>query len=416
MAHLHRLVWLLFPAFLPAATVHYDVKLKVDLANHTVQGRESVRFAEGPGVMSWDKPAGVTIASKSTSTGTISVADSSIIDVIAQGRDQLVEFEYSARETKGLHWLTKQPGVFTTFYCNAWMICSMAPGQQATLRLEIVLMDEGYRAAGPGVERKSWSDDEGRHWVFETPVPVQTYLFSFAVAQLQSSKSGALEILAPAAERQSALKQTEAAVAFFREKTGINPVRKGYRQVFLPQAGLFGQEAAQLALMTELALSNLETKADVVLMAHELAHQWWGVSIGIRSWSDSWLNEGVAEYVSLLYLEHVGGREPFLNEIEKLKTRFKELTSAGPDRPLHFEGWQNEADALGQLPYVKGALFLDELRSKIGDESFWKAMARYSQQNEGKLVDSADFQRAFQETSNVDLKSLFRRRVYGAAE
>lgn len=138
------------------------------------------------------------------------------------------------------------------------------------------------------------------------------------------------------------------------------------------------------------------------------------MSIGIRSWSDFWLNEGVAEYVSLLYLEHVRGEEPFLAEIEKLRTRLKQLTDSAPDRPLHFENWKDENDALGPLPYVKGALFLHEIRSMIGDDTFWRAMARYSRENQGNLVDSSDLERAFEETSPIDLRPLFQRAVYGS--
>ena len=289
----------------------------------------------------------------------------------------------------------------------------MSPANRATLKLEIVVGEDGYRSIGPGIQKKTWRDEDGQHWIFETPNPVQTYLFSFAVARLQSSTSGRFAVLATHPDRTSALEQTQAAAAFLRKKTGINPVKSGYTEVFLPQPGLFGQEAALLALMTQRALDNLESKGDVVLMAHELAHQWWGVAIGIRSWSDFWLNEGIAEYVSLLYFEHVRGREPFLAEIRKLQTHFEQLTATEPDRPLHFENWNNESDAVGDLPYVKGALFLHELRSAIGDKAFWRAMARYSQRNEGRLVDSSDLQRAFEETNTIDLRPLFERRVYG---
>jgi aminopeptidase N len=80
---------------------------------------------------------------------------------------------------------------------------------------------------------------------------------------------------------------------------------------------------------------------------------------------------------------------------------------------LHFEKWKDASDALGESPYVKGALFLHELRTTLGDAEFWRVIARYSQQNRGRLVDSSDFQRACEEVTSVDLRPLFQREVYG---
>src|SRR5262249_38619565 len=110
---------------------------------------------------------------------------------------------------------------------------------------------------------------------------------------------------------------------------------------------------------------------------------------------------------------HLRGSEPFLAAVEKLQARFAELHANGRDRPLHFEGWKNAREALGPLPYVKGALFLHRLRSQIGDKRFWRGMAHYSQQYAWKLVDSRDFQRAFEEATRLDLSATFRTEVYG---
>ncbi len=285
------------------------------------------------------------------------------------------------------------------------MICSTAPDQRATLRLEIVVRDDKLRAVGPGTLSKHWRDPEGNHWLFETPAPVQTYLFSFAVAPLVPSVRDRLEIFAPTSGHTTALRHTADAAQFFRQRTGVDAIAEGYRQVFLPLAGGFGQEAAGLALMTDAYLEKLESGNDVVLMAHELAHQWWGVSVAIRSWSDFWLNEGVCEYVSLLYLEHSRGRDAFLDAIAKLRTRMDELRTAGRDRPLHFEGWKDAAEALGPLPYVKGALFLHRLRTEVGDELFWRGLALYTKRHTGRFVDSADFQQDFQQATGRDLES-----------
>lgn len=147
-------------------------------------------------------------------------------------------------------------------------------------------------------------------------------------------------------------------------------------------------------------------------MAHELAHQWWGVLVGIRSWSDFWLNEGMATFMADAYLEHHNGRAAYDQEIASTKDRMEELRAQGKDRPLHWEAWKDAHDALGRLPYVKGALFLDRLRTELGEEKFWGGIALYTSRNAQRLVDSQDFERAMEDASSRDLKPLFDEAVY----
>jgi aminopeptidase N len=96
----------------------------------------------------------------------------------------------------------------------------------------------------------------------------------------------------------------------------------------------------------------------------------------------------------------------------ELRKRFTELKAEGKDRPLHWEAWKDAREALGQIPYVKGALFLDRLRKELGEEKFWRGIALYTKRNAGRLVDSADFERAMEEASGRDLKAIFQDGVY----
>jgi aminopeptidase N len=159
-------------------------------------------------------------------------------------------------------------------------------------------------------------------------------------------------------------------------------------------------------------LTNLEQKDNVLEMAHELAHQWWGALVGIRSWSDFWLNEGMADFMMDAYLEHHQGRAAYDQQIATTKKRMDTLREQGHDRPLHWEGWKDAHEALGQIPYVKGALFLDRLRTELGEENFWRGIALYTSRNAHKLVDAEDFEGAVEAASGRDLKLLFDEAVY----
>lgn len=212
---------------------------------------------------------------------------------------------------------------------------------------------------------------------------------------------------------EAVLTRTKDAYAFFRQKAAVDPMDLQYTQAFLPTLESdFGQEAAGLALMSDDYLHLLAEQDDVYLMAHELAHQWWGVLVGIRSWSDFWLNEGFAEFMADAYIEKHQGRTAYERQMEELRRQMHTLREAGKDRPLHWEKWKDSHEALGQVPYVKGAIFLDELRSELGEENFWRGIALYTSRNARRLVDTRDFQRAMEEASGRDLAKLFNEEVY----
>jgi len=237
-------------------------------------------------------------------------------------------------------------------------------------------------------------------------------LLSFGIARLEVAMDGRYSIYAQRVGANNvAFAKTADAYAFLRSAASIDPMNSHYTQAFLPGPSM-GQEAAGMALMSQDDLRDLLDKDDVQLMAHELAHQWWGVTVGIRSWSDFWLNEGFAEFMSDAYIEKHQGRAAYNQQILELHGRMKKLREEGKDRPLHWEKWKDAHDALGPIPYVKGALFLERLRTELGDEIFWRGIGLYTSGNARRLVDSSDFERAMENASGHDLKKLFDEAVY----
>src|SRR5882762_11511490 len=96
------------------------------------------------------------------------------------------------------------------------------------------------------------------------------------------------------------------------------------------------------------------------------------------------------------YIERHQGRAAYEKHIAELQERMKKLREEGKDRPLHWEKWKDAHEALGQIPYVKGALFLDRLRTELGDEIFWRGIGLYTSCYERRFVDSRDFEQAME--------------------
>jgi len=398
------------PAF--GQVTRYELKLIPDLERHILRGEETIALEHSAGDVQWQKQAGMKVTKAGSADGEMTLKNEAVTAHFTGNGAHRVSLQYTARTGRGITWFLKAPGFDAAFYCEGWMVCDNSPGQRATLRLEIVIpVDSKLTAVGPGQFEKSWKDGEGEHFVFEQNNPVQTYLFSFAVAKLRRLADGKFVIYA--ADQHShttAFARTAEAYAFFRRKSGLDLDVDTYTQAVMAEPT--GQEAAAMTLMPPEFLGDVEEKDDADLLAHELAHQWWGVLVGIRSWSDFWLNEGMADFMTDAFLEQRKGRAAYDRKIADTQKRLEKLRATGRDRPLHWDGWKDAQEALGPIPYVKGALFLDRLRTELGEGKFWKGLALYTARSAHQLVEANDFQRAMEEASARDLTVVFDEGVY----
>lgn len=112
------------------------------------------------------------------------------------------------------------------------------------------------------------------------------------------------------------------------------------------------------------------------LIAHEMAHQWFGDKITCGSWNDIWLNEGFATYVAALVIENFDGQTAFETEKTKLITNITSQTAGAvyvPDTEL------SDVNRIfsSRLTYNKGAMVLNMLRFKLGDALFFQGIKNY---------------------------------------
>ena len=149
------------------------------------------------------------------------------------------------------------------------------------------------------------------------------------------------------------------------------------------------------------------------LIAHELAHQWFGNKITCGSWKDIWLNEGFATYLSGIVVESFDGAQSF-NDWKQ--NRINSITSQ-PGGSVYIVDNDTTSSRIfnGRLSYSKGALVLHMLRKELGDDVFYQSLQDY-------LVDpdfsygyakSAEFIDTIEETSQMDLTEFFDDWLYG---
>jgi len=156
-------------------------------------------------------------------------------------------------------------------------------------------------------------------------------------------------------------------------------------------------------------IGNLNYEAD--LMAHELAHHWWGDLITCQTPEDMWINEGMATFSAYLFVEWQYGKRAYLN---KVKTQHDVLL-----RTLHKK--EGGFRAVSGLPhtltysdhaYLKGADVAHTLRGYMGDTAFFNACKYTMQQNAFKHLNSIDLRNHFQTSSTQTLTSFFNNWIF----
>ena len=175
----------------------------------------------------------------------------------------------------------------------------------------------------------------------------------------------------------------------------MRPYRGKYDQVLVTET--IGQEVASFALLSEAyGRSTLAGETTEDLIAHEIAHQWWGISTTCRSWGEFWLNEGMANFMAAAWMQHKHGDDEYLAAVNRWRTRLDKLKADGKDHALVYERWDKPTRDDRAVVYQKGAYVLHLLRQEIGEVAFWNGIRRYSQAFSNRSVSTRDFQRAME--------------------
>lgn len=198
---------------------------------------------------------------------------------------------------------------------------------------------------------------------------------------------------------------------FFEKRLGVAFPFVRYGQVVVDEFAFGGMENASLTTLASRAVpdqrAELDNPADG-LLAHELAHQWFGDLVTCRSWSDVWLNEGFASYIQMLFEEHAHGPERLDEELADARAAYL-AEAADYVRPMAPERFGDADDLFDRHAYQKGAWILHMLRRQLGDGPFYAGVRRYLEGHGPGSVETADLRHALEETSGRSLRGFFRR-------
>lgn len=330
-----------------------------------------------------------------------------------------LQITYHGAPSHGLEFHPEVDELYTIFSTSQWLVSLDAPDRRATLDLSVAL-PTGFKAAGNGrlVSKTRLSGKHTLyHWRQDDLVP--GFVYGFVAGKFNEADAHAdgvhLRFLSrdlQPDQLQRVFADTGDMLKFFSDRSGI-PYHGTYTQALVTRT--IGQEMAGLALMSEAyGRDVLEDPTNEKLIAHEMAHQWWGIGVTCRSWNDFWLNEGFATFMAAAYIQHRFGDNAYQAIVEHWKQSVERLADTGKDHSLVYQQWIHPSRDDRVVVYQKGAYVLYLLRAKLGEHAFWKGIRDYTQQFWGKSVTSAGFKSAMEHSSGQNLDRFFRRWVTGS--
>ncbi|BCS30854.1 aminopeptidase [Luteitalea sp. TBR-22] len=253
------------------------------------------------------------------------------------------------------------------------------------------------------------------HWAQEQPH--STYLFMLAAGPYVVVRDtlGTLPIAywvypqdEPHARRTFG--RTPDVIRFFNERFGYPYPWAKYDQVIIPGIG-GGAESTTATVIGESAIvpddRAMQDFPSDWLVAHEAAHHWWGDLVTMRTWSETWINEGFATFSEHVYTCHARGPDECALDLRQKQDSYFAEARTRYARPIVFERYEYPNENFDRHTYQKGAVVLDMLRFVLGEEPFWRAVSRFLHAHAFGSADTNDLVVAIHEATGQNLDWFF---------
>jgi aminopeptidase N len=313
-----------------------------------------------------------------------------------------------------------------TFFADHWpdrahnyLPCIDHPYEKATVDF-IIISPSGYSIVASGIlieESDLANNLKLTHWHEETAIPVKVMTFgasSFAVQLSAVYRNIPVWTWVYPENRKEGFYDYSVAVKplkYYSELIGDYPFAKLANVQSKTIYG--GLENAGTIFYSERSVTGAGRAEG--LIAHEIAHQWFGNSVTEADWHHIWLSEGFATYLTSLYFESSQGKERLKSDMASARNRILKYYEQKKS-PVIDTTITNLMDLLSANSYQKGAWVLHMLRIKIGDEAFFKGMRLFYQRFRNSNALTGDFMKIMEETSGKDLKAFFNQWLYIAGQ
>lgn len=303
-----------------------------------------------------------------------------------------------------------------------WFPCLDYPDEKQSTSATIVV-PKGQFALGNGelVERC----DEGPKTIFRyrQDIPHSTYLVTMAagpfveVAQPGASVPIYYYVLpGREADGERAFGKTPAMMAVFERRLDCPYPYARYSQIAVADFIFGGMENTSATTQTDRTLHDARAHLDFSsdpLVAHELAHQWFGDLLTCRDWSQAWLNESFATFFEGVFREADLGYDEYIYDVFEWVKRYLDEDRRRYRRPIVCNDYRDPIELFDRHLYEKGGAVLHMLRGELGETRFWRAIRRYVRDNAQRSVETIDLIRAIEQATGRNVRAFFDRWIFG---
>jgi aminopeptidase N len=303
-----------------------------------------------------------------------------------------------------------------------WFPCFDYPGQLASSEIRVEV-PSSFTAVSNGSLSSVTDQPNSKiyHWIQTEVHP--TYLMTLAVgefSEIRDEWNGKdITYYVEKGKEDSArltMGKTPRMVEFYSQTYGYPYAYPKYAQVCVDDFIFGGMENTSTTLLTDRCLLDERAAIDNLraetLVAHELAHQWFGDLVVIKHWSHAWIKEGAATYAEVLWLTHEYssdlGRYYWLGQARE----YLDEDSSRYRRPLVTHVYREAIELYDRHIYEKGSCVYHMMRVELGDELFFKTIATFLKDNAHNTVETIDLLRAVEKTTGRNLTFLFDQYVY----
>ncbi|MGI0079499.1 MAG: M1 family metallopeptidase, partial [Nitrososphaerales archaeon] len=367
-----------------------------------------------------------------------SVGPKSVVIVLGldlqAGESANVEIEYSATPRRGLYFRgptefepNRTVHAFTQGQSEDskyWYPCYDYPNMRSSTEMlvtvpqNMTVISNGKLVGVNGTESKN-----KKTWHFAEEMPHSSYMTSLVAGDFVKLEENHDKVLVqyflPAykeALAKRSFEKTPRMIDFFERVTGQKYPYSKYAQSVVSDYMYGGMENISATTLTERTLhderAHLDFSSDS-LVAHELAHQWFGDLLTCKDWSNAWLNEGFATYFDALFKEEDLGEDEFqyfMRHSTAMENFFAETERY--QRPIVTKRYWDPDELFDYHTYEKGSWVLNCLRGMLGEDVFFRGIKSYVAKQKISLVETSDFRKALEEVSGIDLESFFEQWLY----
>ena len=299
---------------------------------------------------------------------------------------------------------------------RAWLPCFDHPTEKQTTSTTIVV-EPGYFALGNGALIERTESALGVTYRYEQAVPHATYLLTmvagaFSTVEQAHPRLPVAYYVEPGreADGERSFGSTPQMIDAFEAAIGVPYPYARYGQIAVADFIFGGMENTSATTQTDRTLhderAHLDFSSDP-LVAHELAHQWFGDLVTCRDWSQAWLNEGFATYFETIWMEAKLGWDEYQRDVFEIVGRYLDEDGERYRRAVVCNVYRDPIELFDRHLYEKGGAVLHMLRGELGWERMKRALQRYVTDNARHNVETIDLVRAIERTTGRNLRAFF---------